>query len=222
MKSQEKPLPTLRSSLAPCFPGHVPNSWSSVSQVSWTRAVVPTNAVKGRGSRHFSRLAMTRRMIGAEVWRSDRYKLWGERLGFDASKSDVQDGRESRREGRVDGRHQNTRAMSQAARADVGPEGSWRLVPPLQLEGCKVTPVLSETQSQNYHIGPESEASLRKSYLVPPFRCKLKLIGRWRGTRGVDHLMDGFNQHCFMLWYLFPDNEGQPSMSCRHYYLPNR
>ena len=77
---------TLRSSSAPCFPGIVTNSWSSASQVSWTRAVVPTNAVKGCGIRHFPRLAMTRRMIRGEVWRTDRYKLWGECLGFEASR----------------------------------------------------------------------------------------------------------------------------------------
>jgi hypothetical protein len=42
--------------------------------------VVPTNAVKGCGIRHFLRLAMTRRMIRGEMWRTDRYKLWGECL----------------------------------------------------------------------------------------------------------------------------------------------
>lgn len=91
-RSQERSQYTLRSSLAPCFARNVPDSWSSVSQVSWTRAVGTTNAVKGRGSRHFSRLAMTRRMIGDEVWRTSCYKLWGVCLAFNTANFDVQDG----------------------------------------------------------------------------------------------------------------------------------
>lgn len=48
-----------------------------------------TKTVKGRGSRHFSRLALTRRMIGDEMWRTGCNKLWRDCLGFDDPDSKV-------------------------------------------------------------------------------------------------------------------------------------
>jgi hypothetical protein len=61
----------------------IPNCWSPVSQIPWTRAVGTAKAGKGRGNRHLARLAMTRRVIEMGCG-EDCNKLWRMCLGFSA------------------------------------------------------------------------------------------------------------------------------------------
>lgn len=132
-----------------------------------TPAVVPTNAVKGRGSRHFPRLAMTRRMIRSEVWRIDRYNLWRECLGFDASRFDVQTGRgsRSRRKGRGTSRKHHEPSCK---------GGCW--------SGAFVAATAITQSLETKTLGPSLNCHVACHTLVAALHCALKLIQGCGGT----------------------------------------